>query len=35
MKTILIKKVSTEDIGKMADIVLKNNLFEFDSKQLL
>ena len=35
MKTILIKKVSTEDIGKMADIVLKNNLFEFDSKRLL
>ena len=26
------KKVSTEDIGKMADFVLKNNLFEFDSK---
>ena len=26
------KKVSTEDIVKMADIVLKNNLFEFDSK---
>ena len=25
------KKVSTEDIGKMADFVLKNNLFEFDS----
>ena len=22
----------TEDIGKMADFVLKNNLFEFDSK---
>ena len=35
MKTILIKKVSTEDIGKMADIILKNNLFEFDSKRLL
>ena len=26
------KKVSTEDIVKMADFVLKNNLFEFDSK---
>ena len=26
------KKVSTEDIGKMADFVLKNNLFKFDSK---
>ena len=26
------KKVSIEDIGKMADFVLKNNLFEFDSK---
>ena len=26
------KKVSTEDIGKMADSVFKNNLFEFDSK---
>ena len=26
------KKVSTEDIGKMTDFVLKNNLFEFDSK---
>ena len=26
------KKVSTEDIGKMADFVLKNSLFEFDSK---
>ena len=26
------KKVSAEDIGKMADFVLKNNLFEFDSK---
>ena len=26
------KKVSTEDIGKMADYVLKNSLFEFDSK---
>ena len=26
------KKASTEDIGKMADFVLKNNLFEFDSK---
>ena len=26
------KKVSTEDIGKMADFILKNNLFEFDSK---
>ena len=26
------KKVSTEDIGKMDDFVLKNNLFEFDSK---
>ena len=26
------KKVSTEDIGKMADFVLKNNLFEFGSK---
>ena len=26
------KKVSTEDIGKMADFVLKNNLFEFDSR---
>ena len=28
------KKVSTEDIGKMADFVLKNNLFEFGSKQI-
>ena len=27
-----IKKVSAEDISKMADFVLKNNLFEFDSK---
>ena len=26
------KKVSTEDIVKMADFVLENNLFEFDSK---
>ena len=26
------KKVSTEDIVKMADFVLKNNLFEFASK---
>ena len=26
------KKVSTEDIGKIADFVPKNNLFEFDSK---
>ena len=26
------KKVSTEDIGKMADFVLKNNFFEVDSK---
>ena len=26
------KKVSTEDISKMADFVLKNILFEFDSK---
>ena len=26
------KKVYTEDIGKMADFVLKNNLFEFDSR---
>ena len=26
------KKVSTENIGKMTDFVLKNNLFEFDSK---
>ena len=26
------EKVSTEDIVKMADFVLKNNLFEFDSK---
>ena len=26
------KKVSTEDIVKMADFILKNNLFEFDSK---
>ena len=26
------KKVSTEDIVKMTDFVLKNNLFEFDSK---
>ena len=26
------KKVYTEDIGKMADFVLKNNLFEFVSK---
>ena len=26
------KKVSTVDIGKMVDFVLKNNLFEFDSK---
>ena len=27
-----IKKVSAEDISKIADFVLKNNLFEFDSK---
>ena len=26
------KKVSTEDIVKMADFILKNNLFEFDSE---
>ena len=26
------KKVSTEDIGKMTDFVLKNNLFEFGSQ---
>ena len=26
------KKVSTEEIGKMADFLLKNSLFEFDSK---
>ena len=26
------KKVSTEDIIKMADFVLKKNFFEFDSK---
>ena len=26
------KKVSTEDVGKMTDFVLKNNLFEFDFK---
>ena len=26
------KKVSTEEIGKMTDFVLKNNLFEFASK---
>ena len=26
------KKVSAEDIGKMADYVLKNSLFKFDSK---
>ena len=26
------KKVSTDDIVKMADFLLKNNLFEFDSK---
>ena len=26
------KEVSTEDIGKKADYVLRNNLFEFDSK---
>ena len=26
------KKVSTEDIGKMADFVFQNSLFEFDSK---
>ena len=26
------KKVSTEDIVNMADFILKNNLFEFDSK---
>ena len=26
------KKVSTEDIVKMADFIFKNNLFEFDSK---
>ena len=26
------KKVSTEDMGKMDDFVLQNNLFEFDSK---
>ena len=27
-----IKEVSTEDVVKMADFVLKNNLFEFNSK---
>ena len=26
------KKLSTEDIGNMADFILKNSLFEFDSK---
>ena len=26
------KKLSTEDLGKMADFVLKNNLFDFDCK---
>ena len=26
------KKVSTKDMVKMADFVLRNNLFEFDSK---
>ena len=26
------KKVSTEDVVKMADFFLKNNLFEFNSK---
>ena len=26
------KKVSTEDIGKMAGFVLKSNFFEFDSQ---
>ena len=26
------KKLSTEDTGKMANFVLKNNFFEFDSK---
>ena len=26
------KKLSTEDISKMADFVLQKNLFEFDSK---
>ena len=26
------KKVSPEDIGKMTEFILKNNLFEFDSK---
>ena len=26
------KKVSAEDKGKMADFVLENSLFEFDSK---
>ena len=24
------KKISTEDIGNMADFVLKNNLFDFE-----
>ena len=28
----LNKKVSAEDVGKMADFVLENNLFEFGSK---
>ena len=32
MEIILIKKVSTEDIRKMVNFVLKNNLFEFNSK---
>ena len=32
MKIVLLKKVSTENIGKMADFILKNNLFEFDSR---
>ena len=25
-------KVATEDIGKIADFIIQNNLFEFDSK---
>ena len=33
-KTCPNKKVSAEDIGKMVDFVLQNNLFEFDSKAI-
>ena len=32
MEIILTKKVSTEDIAKMVNFTLKNNLFEFNSK---